>query len=77
MTGQVKYVGAQEFRMVITNWMMVVFFRYTYRFFNSPAPIMTNPPVQLQRNMEVSLPQSYCAFDFSALPQHLQETFLK
>ncbi|CAF92429.1 unnamed protein product [Tetraodon nigroviridis] len=38
---------------------------------------MTNPPVQLQRNMEVSLPQSYCAFDFSALPQHLQDTFHK
>uniref|UniRef100_H3CFR0 Centrosomal protein 120 n=1 Tax=Tetraodon nigroviridis TaxID=99883 RepID=H3CFR0_TETNG len=51
--------------------------RYTYQFFSSPAPIMTNPPVQLQRNMEVSLPQSYCAFDFSALPQHLQDTFHK
>eukprot|EP00066_Takifugu_rubripes_P024411 XP_011613677.1 PREDICTED: centrosomal protein of 120 kDa isoform X2 [Takifugu rubripes] len=51
--------------------------RYKYQFFSSPAPIMTNPPVQLQRNMEVSLPQSYCAFDFAALPQHLQDTFLK
>lgn len=63
--------------LVITTLMMVMFFRYTYKFFSSPGPIMTNPPVQLQRNMEVSLPQSYCTFDFSALPQHLQDTFLK
>ncbi|XP_026178104.1 centrosomal protein of 120 kDa isoform X2 [Mastacembelus armatus] len=51
--------------------------RYSYRFFGSAAPIMTNPPVELQRNMEVSLPQSYCAFDFAALPQQLQDTFLR
>ncbi|KAF7641678.1 hypothetical protein LDENG_00274810, partial [Lucifuga dentata] len=38
---------------------------------------MTNPPVELQRNMEAFLPQSYCAFDFAALPQQLQETFLR
>lgn len=60
------------------NSLMVVcllYFRYAYQFFGSPAPIMTNPPVELQRNMEVSLPQSYCAFDFAALPQQLQDTF--
>ncbi|XP_051277824.1 centrosomal protein of 120 kDa [Dicentrarchus labrax] len=51
--------------------------RYSYQFFGSPAPIMTNPPVELQRNMEASLPQSYCAFDFAALPQQLQDTFLR
>ncbi|XP_076588019.1 centrosomal protein of 120 kDa isoform X1 [Chaetodon auriga] len=51
--------------------------RYSYQFFGSPAPIMTNPPVELQRNTEVSLPQSYCAFDFAALPQQLQDTFLR
>ncbi|TKS78172.1 Centrosomal protein of 120 kDa [Collichthys lucidus] len=51
--------------------------RYSYQFFGSPAPIMTNPPVELQRNMDVSLPQSYCAFDFAALPQQLQDTFLR
>uniref|UniRef100_UPI0037E9579E centrosomal protein of 120 kDa n=1 Tax=Semicossyphus pulcher TaxID=241346 RepID=UPI0037E9579E len=51
--------------------------RYSYQFFGSAAPIMTNPPVQLQRNMEASLPQSYCAFDFAALPQQLQDTFLR
>lgn len=52
-------------------------FRYTYQFFGSSAPIMTNPPVELHRSREVSLPQSYCAFDFVALPQQLQDTFLR
>ncbi|XP_070760372.1 centrosomal protein of 120 kDa [Enoplosus armatus] len=51
--------------------------RYSYQFFGSAAPIMTSPPVELQRNMEASLPQSYCAFDFAALPQQLQDTFLR
>ncbi|XP_067376776.1 centrosomal protein of 120 kDa isoform X3 [Channa argus] len=51
--------------------------RYSYQFFGSAAPIMTNPPVELHRNMEVSLPRSYCAFDFAALPQQLQDTFLR
>ncbi|KAM3868426.1 centrosomal protein of 120 kDa [Diretmus argenteus] len=51
--------------------------RYSYHFFGSAAPIMTNPPVEVQRNMEVFLPQSYCAFDFAALPQQLQDTFLR
>ncbi|XP_069379308.1 centrosomal protein of 120 kDa isoform X2 [Paralichthys olivaceus] len=51
--------------------------RYSYQFFGSAAPIMTSPPVELLRNMEVSLPQSYCAFDFAALPQQLQDTFLR
>lgn len=51
--------------------------RYTYQFFGSSAPIMTNPPVELHRSREVSLPQSFCAFDFVALPQQLQDTFLR
>ncbi|XP_029296447.1 centrosomal protein of 120 kDa isoform X2 [Cottoperca gobio] len=55
---------------------IAVTLRYSYQFFGSAAPIMTNPPVELQRNMEASLPQSYCAFDFAALPQQLQDTFL-
>lgn len=38
---------------------------------------MTNPAVELHRNMEASLPQSYCAFDFAALPHQLQDTFLR
>ncbi|KAG8598060.1 hypothetical protein GDO81_002481 [Engystomops pustulosus] len=51
--------------------------RYTYPFFGSAAPIMTNPPVEVRRNMEVFLPQSYCAFDFATMPHQLQETFLR
>ncbi|XP_056393317.1 centrosomal protein of 120 kDa isoform X2 [Hyla sarda] len=51
--------------------------RYTYQFFGSAAPIITNPPVEIRRNMEVFLPQSYCAFDFATTPHKLQETFLR
>ncbi|XP_077147170.1 centrosomal protein of 120 kDa [Ranitomeya variabilis] len=51
--------------------------RYSYSFFGSAAPIMTNPPVEVRRNMEVLLPQSYCTFDFAALPHKLQETFIR
>ncbi|XP_036383260.1 centrosomal protein of 120 kDa [Megalops cyprinoides] len=51
--------------------------RYSYQFFGSAAPIMTNPPVEVQKNMEVFLPQSYCAFDFAALPHQVQDTFLR
>ncbi|KAM3937125.1 centrosomal protein of 120 kDa [Leptodactylus fuscus] len=51
--------------------------RYTYPFFGSAAPIMTNPPVEVRRNMEVFFPQSYCAFDFATMPHQLQDTFLR
>ncbi|XP_019372360.1 PREDICTED: centrosomal protein of 120 kDa [Gavialis gangeticus] len=51
--------------------------RYSYPFFGSAAPIMTNPPVEVRKNMEVFLPQSYCAFDFATTPHQLQETFLR
>ncbi|XP_010894321.2 centrosomal protein of 120 kDa isoform X1 [Esox lucius] len=51
--------------------------RYAYQFFGSAAPIMTNPPVDVKRNMEVFLPQSYCAFDFATLPHQLQDTFFR
>ncbi|KAJ8380965.1 hypothetical protein SKAU_G00017430 [Synaphobranchus kaupii] len=51
--------------------------RYSYMFFGSAGPIMTNPPVEVQKNMEVFLPQSYCAFDFATLPHQLQDTFLR
>ncbi|KAM5193093.1 centrosomal protein of 120 kDa isoform 2-T2 [Mantella aurantiaca] len=51
--------------------------RYSYPFFGSAAPIMTNPPVEVHRNMEVFLPQSYCDFDFATMPHKLQETFLR
>ncbi|NWV00024.1 CE120 protein, partial [Upupa epops] len=49
--------------------------RYSYPFFGSVAPIMTNPPVEVRKNMEVFLPQSFCAFDFAAVPHQLQDTF--
>ncbi|XP_027023076.1 centrosomal protein of 120 kDa isoform X1 [Tachysurus fulvidraco] len=49
--------------------------RYAYQFFGSAAPIMTNPAVEIKKNTEVFLPQSYCAFDFAALPSQLQDTF--
>ncbi|XP_015221272.2 centrosomal protein of 120 kDa [Lepisosteus oculatus] len=51
--------------------------RYSYPFFGSAAPIMTNPPTEIRKNMEVFLPQSYCAFDFAAMPQQLQDTFFR
>ncbi|XP_009081090.1 PREDICTED: centrosomal protein of 120 kDa, partial [Acanthisitta chloris] len=51
--------------------------RYCYPFFGSAAPIMTNPPVEVRKNMEVFLPQSYCAFDFATVPHQLQDTFFR
>ncbi|XP_061874903.1 centrosomal protein of 120 kDa isoform X4 [Colius striatus] len=51
--------------------------RYSYPFFGSAAPIMTSPPVEVRKNMEVFLPQSYCAFDFATLPHQLQETLFR
>ncbi|XP_061324655.1 centrosomal protein of 120 kDa isoform X4 [Pezoporus flaviventris] len=51
--------------------------RYSYPFFGSAAPIMTSPPVEVRKNMEVFLPQSYCAFDFATIPHQLQDTFLR
>ncbi|XP_054666205.1 centrosomal protein of 120 kDa isoform X2 [Grus americana] len=43
----------------------------------SAAPIMTSPPVEVRKNMEVFLPQSYCAFDFATIPHQLQDTFFR
>ncbi|XP_026721350.1 centrosomal protein of 120 kDa isoform X3 [Athene cunicularia] len=51
--------------------------RYSYPFFGSAAPIMTSPPIEVRKNMEVFLPQSYCAFDFATVPHQLQDTFLR
>ncbi|NWV51745.1 CE120 protein, partial [Daphoenositta chrysoptera] len=51
--------------------------RYSYPFFGSAAPIMTSPPVEVRKNMEVFLPKSYCAFDFATMPHQLQETFFR
>lgn len=54
-----------------------VFLRYSYPFFGSAAPILTNPPVEIRKGMEVLLPQSFCAFDFACTVQQLQDTFLR
>ncbi|NWR34883.1 CE120 protein, partial [Tachuris rubrigastra] len=43
----------------------------------SAAPIMTSPPVEIRKNMEVFLPKSYCAFDFATIPHQLQDTFFR
>eukprot|EP00075_Anas_platyrhynchos_P012935 XP_027302188.1 centrosomal protein of 120 kDa [Anas platyrhynchos] len=51
--------------------------RYSYPFFGSAAPIMTSPPTEIRKNMEVFLPQSYCAFDFATTPHQLQDTFFR
>ncbi|XP_062924787.1 centrosomal protein of 120 kDa isoform X1 [Mobula hypostoma] len=51
--------------------------RYTYPFFGTAAPIITNPPVEVKKNMEVIFPQSFCAFDFAVLPHQLQDTFFR
>lgn len=56
---------------------LMVFLRYSYPFFGSAAPILTNPPVEIRKGMEVILPQSFCAFDFACTIQQLQETFLR
>ncbi|XP_066037482.1 centrosomal protein of 120 kDa isoform X2 [Chamaea fasciata] len=51
--------------------------RYSYPFFGSAAPIMTSPPVEVRKNMEVFLPKSYCAFDFATIPHQLQDAFFR
>ncbi|KAJ0068132.1 hypothetical protein NL108_016283, partial [Boleophthalmus pectinirostris] len=48
--------------------------RYQYSFFGSSAPVMT-PVVTLNRHTEALVPQSFCAFDFAALPQQLHVAF--
>ncbi|XP_048787294.1 centrosomal protein of 120 kDa isoform X3 [Lagopus muta] len=51
--------------------------RYSYPFFGSAAPIMTSPPTEVRKNMEVFLPQSYCVFHFATTPHQLQDTFFR
>lgn len=52
-------------------------YRYVYPFFGSASAIITHPPVEIRRGMEVLLPQSFCAFDFACSIHQLQETFLR
>ena len=54
-----------------------VWCRYTYPFFGSVAPVMTQPSVEVRPNTEVAIPQGYCYFDFASQPQQLHDTFLR
>lgn len=63
--------------IMLTLFAFDLLIRYTYPFFGTAAPIMTNPPVEVKKNMEVILPQSFCAFDFAAPPHQLQDTFFR
>ncbi|XP_076104445.1 centrosomal protein of 120 kDa-like isoform X2 [Mytilus galloprovincialis] len=56
---------------------LFVYLKYMYPFFGSASAIITHPPVEIRRGMEVLLPQSFCAFDFACSTQQLQETFLR
>ncbi|KAE8635519.1 hypothetical protein XENTR_v10002649 [Xenopus tropicalis] len=70
-------IDLRSIRNVDVGFPVNCILRYSYPFFGSAAPIMTNPPVEVQKNMEVFLPQSYCAFDFATLPHQIQDTFLR
>lgn len=58
-------------------WLKHIFSRYTYPFFGSAAPVMTQPPVEVRPHTEVNMPQSYCYFDFASIPQQMHDTFLR
>ncbi|KAL3867406.1 hypothetical protein ACJMK2_044608 [Sinanodonta woodiana] len=70
-------IDLRSIRNIESNTTQNVFLRYSYPFFGSAAPILTNPPVEIRRGMEALLPQSFCAFDFACNMQQLQETFLR
>ncbi|XP_053405525.1 centrosomal protein of 120 kDa-like [Mercenaria mercenaria] len=70
-------IDLRSVKSMESNTTQNVFLRYTYPFFGSAAPILTHPPVEIRKGMEVLLPQSFCAFDFACNVQQLQETFLR
>eukprot|EP00050_Salpingoeca_kvevrii_P019876 m.91663 g.91663 ORF g.91663 m.91663 type:complete len:973 (-) comp8611_c0_seq1:731-3649(-) len=49
-----------------------VYVRYNYPFFGSAAPIITHPPIEINRHSERQLPHSFCAFDFTAASNQLR-----
>nr|XP_039270701.1 centrosomal protein of 120 kDa-like isoform X1 [Styela clava] len=51
------------------------FIKYTYPFFGSAAPVLTNPPVEIPRNIQTTLPRSLCTFDFACTAPLLHNTF--
>ncbi|XP_064032907.1 centrosomal protein of 120 kDa [Pogoniulus pusillus] len=70
-------IDLQSIRGLEVGFPVNCILRYSYPFFGSAAPIMTSPPVEVRKNMEVFLPQSYCAFDFATIPRQLQDTFCR
>ncbi|XP_025919701.1 centrosomal protein of 120 kDa isoform X2 [Apteryx mantelli] len=70
-------IDLQSIRGLEVGFPINCILRYSYPFFGSAAPIMTNPPVEIRKNTEVFLPQSYCAFDFATTPHQLQDTFFR
>ncbi|XP_074650244.1 centrosomal protein of 120 kDa-like [Tubulanus polymorphus] len=58
-----------------SNVPLNVYTRYVYPFFGSSAPVMTSPPVEVRKGMQVALPQSFCAFDFATTVKQLEDTF--
>ncbi|XP_028399119.1 centrosomal protein of 120 kDa-like isoform X2 [Dendronephthya gigantea] len=50
------------------------YLKYSYPFFGSATPVITSPPVEVRRHMEVLLPKSFCAFDFATNSDVLKET---
>lgn len=50
------------------------YLKYSYPFFGSASPVITSPPIEVRRHMEVLLPKSFCAFDFATNPIMLKET---
>ncbi|XP_065671488.1 centrosomal protein of 120 kDa isoform X3 [Hydra vulgaris] len=49
--------------------------RYVYSFFGSSSPVITHPPIMVNRGSEVLLPNSFCKFEFASSFQLLQTTF--
>ncbi|NXX47223.1 CE120 protein, partial [Tricholaema leucomelas] len=70
-------IDLQSIRGLEVGFPVNCILRYSYPFFGSAAPIMTSPPVEVRKNMEVFLPQSYCAFDFATIPRQLEDTFFR
>ncbi|NXI36031.1 CE120 protein, partial [Galbula dea] len=70
-------IDLQSIRGLEVGFPINCILRYSYPFFGSAAPIMTSPPVEVRKNMEVFLPQSYCAFDFATIPHQLHDTFCR
>ena len=60
--------------VVLTMLLKLEYSRYCYPFFGSVAPVMTHPPVQVNRGIEAFLPHGFCAFDFATTQQQLAET---